>query len=235
MSQEMKRSNKWEFIFWFLLFVLLLYRGTKTPRTPSSIKGILKTDRGGPEVGFSINLLNSFSWRINFYESLSFFSLWSLVCFGTLMSEILFVFVLTEDSISDVQTVKQWVLFSFLCHCSCFVLLNLQRNSVAEWSARRTRNLEALGLSPPCTASYNPGHNLLKHFQKAQDNLSGFTNTCFASFNVAFMGLLGHKRLQNQHRRRRGSEIGNRFNNYNWECRIVSRSSRVQLFDHTCK
>ena len=39
--------------------------------------------------------------------NLSFLSLSSLVCFGTFMSEILFVFVLTEDSISDVQTVKQ--------------------------------------------------------------------------------------------------------------------------------
>ena len=65
---------------------------------------------------------------------------------------------------------------------------------MAKWSARRTR-----GLSPPWTAGYNPGHNLLKHFRKAQDNLSGFTNTCFASLNVGFMGLLGHKRLQNQH------------------------------------
>ena len=89
--------------------------------------------------------------------------------------------------------------FSFLCHCSCFVSLHLQRGSVAEWSASRTRNPEALGFSPPWTAGYNSAYNLLKHFRKAQDNLSGFTNTCFASFNVGFIGLLGHKRLQNQH------------------------------------
>ena len=85
--------------------------------------------------------------------------------------------------------------FSFLCHSSCFVSLHLQRGSLAEWSETRTRNLEALALSPPWTAGYNSGHNLLKHFRKAQDNLSGFTNTCFASLNVGFMGLLGHKRL----------------------------------------
>ena len=84
--------------------------------------------------------------------------------------------------------------FSFLCHCSCFVSLLLPRGSVGEWSARRTR-----GLSSPWTAGYNPGHYLLKHFWKAQDNLSGLTNTCLASLNVGFMGLLGHKRLQNQH------------------------------------
>ena len=121
--------------------------------------------------------------------------------------------------------------FSFLRHCSCFVSLHLPRGSVCEWSARGTR-----GLSSPWTAGYNPGHILLKHFRKAQDNQSGFTNTCFPSPNVGFMGLLGHKvvckiNIEGEG----GAEIGNRFNNYNWECRIVSRSSRVQLFDHTCK
>ena len=53
--------------------------------------------------------------------------------------------------------------FSYLRHCSCFVSLHLQRGSVAEWSASRTRNPEALGSRPPLTAGYNSGLNLLKH------------------------------------------------------------------------
>ena len=102
MSEEWTGVTNEDLSFDSFLFVLLLYRGTKTPRTPSSIKGILKTDRGGPEVGFSINFKTHSIGELTSTNLSPFFSLIS-----GFMSEILFVFVLTEDSISDVQTVKQ--------------------------------------------------------------------------------------------------------------------------------
>ena len=50
---------------------------------------------------------------------------------------------------------------------------------------------------------YNSGHN--------------FWNT---SHNVDFMGMVGHKRLQNQHWRGGGKETAKRFNNNDCECSL---------------
>ena len=115
--------------------------------------------------------------------------------------------------------------------------------------------------------SYNPSHHLLKHFQKTQDNLYGFMNTCSLwvsspfgavagshargdasaprgfpahlrvlsrlhvslpslSLTVAFTGLLGHKRLQNQNWREEAKKPASfsTINYHDRECRQTAHS-----------